>query len=147
MLSRAAKSLPIDVAGFDVLKQFMAHKIETKAVFDTVEQMLRKACEPPHDQSLHNARVEYGVELRLSTKQMVKAKNRKSLLHAIDPELHDRLLSESQTRYEDEVREYLLDQRDLALAIARTMVALTSSTRHAKTCIDNIAHHELSKQN
>src|SRR3546814_9196512 len=84
MLSHAAKSLPIDVAGFDVLKQFMAHKIETKAVFDTVEQMLRKACEPPHDQSLHNVRVEHGVELRLSTKQMVKAKNRKSSLHEID---------------------------------------------------------------
>src|SRR3546814_11299252 len=42
MLSHAAKSLPIDVAGFDVLKQFMAHKIETKAVFAKVEQMLRK---------------------------------------------------------------------------------------------------------
>src|SRR3546814_4561002 len=81
LLSHTAKSLPIDVPGFDVLKQFMAQKIETKAVFDTVEQMLRKACEPPHDQSLHNVRVEHGVELRLSTKQMVKAKNRKSSLH------------------------------------------------------------------
>src|SRR3546814_17722951 len=105
MLSHAAKSLPIDVAGFDVLKQFMAHKIETKAVFDTVEHMLRKACEPPHDQSLHNARVEYGVELRLSTKQLVKANNRKSPLHEIDHALHERLSSEYLKRYEDEVRE------------------------------------------
>src|SRR3546814_9333304 len=71
LLSHTAKSLPIDVPGFDVLKQFMAQKIETKAVFDTVEQMLRKACEPPHDQSLHNVRVEHGVELRLSTKQKI----------------------------------------------------------------------------
>src|SRR3546814_14296106 len=94
--------------------------------------MLRKACEPPHDQSLHNARVEYGVELRLSTKQMVKAKNRKSSLHEIDPELHDRLLSESLKRYEDEVREYLVDQSDIAFAIARTLVDLTPSVRDGK---------------
>src|SRR3546814_16342198 len=83
--------------------------------------MLRKACEPPHDQSLHNVRVEHGVELRLSTKQMVKAKNRKSSLHEIDPELHDRLLGESLKRYEDEVREYLVDQSDIAFAIARNL--------------------------
>src|SRR3546814_17517126 len=55
MLSHAAKSLPIAVSGFDVHKQFMAHKTEAKAVFHTVEQSNRKPCEPPHDHPLHTA--------------------------------------------------------------------------------------------
>src|SRR3546814_9457096 len=64
---------------------------------------------------------------------MVKAKNRKSSLHEIDPELHDRLLGESLKRYEDEVREYLVDQSDIAFAIARTLVDLTPSIRDGRS--------------
>src|SRR3546814_3006215 len=76
---------------------------------------------------------------------MVKAKNRKSSLHEIDPELHDRLLSESLKRYEDEVREYLVDQSDIAFAIARTLVDLTPSVRDGKIRIANLAKPDLSK--
>src|SRR3546814_18233889 len=76
---------------------------------------------------------------------MVKAKNRKSSLHEIDPELHDRLLGESLKRYEDEVREYLVDQSDIAFAIARTLVDLTPSIRDGKIRIANLAKPDLSK--
>src|SRR3546814_16979590 len=59
MLSHAAKSLPIDVAGFAVLKQFIAHKPEPKAVLVPVEPILKTAGPPTAHQSTHNAKLTY----------------------------------------------------------------------------------------
>lgn len=145
ILSHESSTLPIDAAGFTSIEHFMSQNAETNAVFETVSKMLERACDPPDDQSLHQARVKHGVAKRLSTKEMVKIKNRKSSYSRLDPELHEKLLGRSLAIYADEVADYLTDQSDIAFALARTLVDLTPSIQSGKIRITNLAKPDLSK--
>lgn len=145
ILSHRANSLPLDRAGLVAIEALMAHKPETRSVFKTVGMMLETAVNGETADSLHFSRVSQLIDDYSSDKSVVKLKNRQTAFSRNDPELHGKLVDQYIKKWQFEIADYLIEQSDIAFAIARSLADLAPFAQRGEVAIADIKKPNLSK--